>query len=407
MSCYPKELKDDGDPDLIKAAKLLRYAKFAVRFQSQSMPNLNEKPKKKKSKKVVPSYMRPSKATLRREAEIQKNRVNIIQKAEERKEDDERRRADKIAALEAELARLKEVESKMPTLESEMKEMCIGNDQIKLVSSEKNMEEGGQSQLQAFMPAIGGSPSSVEKPLLQLNLDKVLGREAGEIDAEGNTDKEELTPPYRTGDKRSFQFQRDCVNISKLSAKRCFRVLTYRDLPNGKREVTDIPNGSVYYCKTGPQLRRITPYGVAFDSKDGALSERFPANQVGAAASGNGTTPRILVSFDCWGRTHRRLGGAGAAKYQYCKFIKIVDFLDASKTVSKKNVEHPVKPHFWPKADRRKPPRSPIDRAIYLDKCFNVRTWDPPEDPRPYTPEFQYDHYKPMVPSHKVRLGRK
>ena len=139
------------------------------------------------------------------------------------------------------------------------------------------------------------------------------------------------------------------------------------------------------------------------NTKEAALSEKFPINQVGAALSGNGTTPRILVSFDCWGKTHRRIGGVGSAKYQFCKFIKIVNFLDASKTVSKKNCEHPVKPHYYPKADRRKPPRSPIDKAIYLDKCFNVGRGTRPQTQGPFTPEYTYEHFKPPVPCHKVK----
>ena len=71
MSCYPKELKNSDDPDLLKAGRLLRYAKFAVRFQSKSMPDLNEA--KPKSSKKVPRYMKKSKATLRREEEIKRS----------------------------------------------------------------------------------------------------------------------------------------------------------------------------------------------------------------------------------------------------------------------------------------------------------------------------------------------
>ena len=396
MSCYPKELVEEKDPDLLKAAKLLRYAKFAVRFQSKSMPDLAEAKKKasSKKKKSVPSYMRKSKATMRREAEIQKKREIIIENSNLAAAEEERRKADKIAALEAELSRLKgekgyKDDTIMPALEKEKDAVTI------TASAEK--------QLLAMPPISPEKEKEKEKEektqsALQLNLEKLF-------DEGGATDKEDLTPEKgeRTGDKKSFAYTSNHVMINKLAAKRCFRVLTYRDLPNGKREVMDIPNGDIYYCKTGPQLRRITPYGMAFDSKTGALSERFPVNQVGAAISGNGTTPRILCSFDCWGKTHRRIGGAGAAKYQFCKFLRIVDFLDASKTVSKKNTEHPVRPHYWPKADKRKAPRSPIDRAIYLDKCFNVRPWDAPEDDRPFTPEYKYVHYKPMVPGHKVK----
>jgi hypothetical protein len=395
MSCYPKELEAQDDPDLLKAAKLLRYAKFAVRFQSKSMQDLNEaKPMKStKKKRSVPGYMRKSKATLRREAEIQRKREVIIENNNLAAAEDERRRADKIAALEAELARLKFNEGQgqeiMPKLEKE-------NEKESVAFSASSANED------FAMPPISSPSKEEEKPASVRQFNLKLSDDGG-----GAMPKGESTPMEkrgeRTGDKRSFAFRAEGVLIPKLAAKRCYRILTYRDLPDGRREVTDIPNGDIYYCKTGPQLRRITPYGVAFDSKEAAISERFPANQVGAALSGNGTTPRILVSFDCWGKTHRRKGGIGAAKYQYCKFIRIEGFLDASKTVSKKNSEHPVKPHYYPKADRRKAPRSPIDRAIYLDKCFNVRPWDPAPDARPFTPEYTYTHYKPPVPGHKVK----
>lgn len=418
MSCFPKDRREEEEPDLLKAAKLLRYAKFAMRFQqSQSMPDLQAAKRREaatarsKKNRSVPRYMRPSKAALRRQEENEK-RLNVIAgKQEEQMVEDKRRLADKIVAAEAELEKLRLREAELsesksqpiivvkseeegPTGEEKRDEeiempAVVGERTLHLMADEDDLKK------QQMMP---GLTLSAPMPKIASPIKSVADDKKKKTKEEGNVN----SPPQLTGDGRSFTFKSETIMISKMAAKRCFRVLTYRDLPNGKREVMDIPEGSIYLCKTGPQNRRITPGGVAFDTKDGAMSERFPINQVAAAKSGNGTSPRILVSFDCWGKAARRLGGAGAARYQYCKFNKIVAFLDAPKTVSKKNVEHPIRPNYYPRADRRPVPRSPIDKAIYLDKMFNTRPWTKPEDERPFTPEFKLDSIKPQVPSHKV-----
>lgn len=391
MSCYPHESKELEEPDLLKAAKLLRYAKFAVRFQSKSMPDLNAEKRKEaaaRKNKSIPRYMKPSKASQRRKAENDKRLDVIAGKQEEAMAQDKRRLADKIAAAEAELEKLRLKEAELHRTKTVAIIAPSTTDAVKDNVNGPAEEEKGTNEVevvfQSSMPQIA---SPIKAPEADKNRHK----------------SESESPPKLTGDGRSFTFKSEVITISKMASKRCFRVLTYRDLPNGKREVMDIPDGRIYFCKTGPQNRRITPDGVAFDTKEGAMSERFPINQVSPSKSGNGTSPRILVAFDCWGKSARRLGGAGAARYQYCKFNKIMAFLDAPKTVSNKNVDHPIKPHYYPRADRRKAPRSPIDKAIYLDKMFNTRPWAKPTDQRPFTPEFKLDKIRPMVPPHKVR----
>lgn len=389
MSCYPHDI-DSSEPELIKAAKLLRYAKFAVRFNN---PDLKEDKKREQqakgrhSNKPVPRYMKPSKAAERRREENKRRLDIILGKQGESKEENKRRLADKIAAAEAELQKLK-------MKEAELNKTSMFEDIVGGGSGGKAAAAAETVHFSSDIPSSSLTMPELASPIKAMR-DTASSRETSRESSTENA-------PKLTGDCRSFTFKREAINIHKLSAKRCFRVLTYRDLPNGRREVMDIPDGRIYFCKTGPQNRRITPDGVAFDTRDLAMAERFPANQVGAARSGNGTLPRILVAFDCWGKASRRMGGGGAARYQYCKFSKIISFLDAPKTTSKKQAEHPVVPNYYPKADHRPAPRSPIDKAIYLDKMFNTRVWDKPSDPRPFTPEFKLDSLKPAVPSYKV-----
>ena len=181
----------------------------------------------------------------------------------------------------------------------------------------------------------------------------------------------------RYGGGESFTYNSSTESIPKMAAKRCYRVLTYVDDKNGERQVMDVVDGNVYWCRTGPQKRRITPDAIAMDSKQAALSERFPLTQVGAATSGNGTLPRLLVAFDCWGKCMRRNGGVGAAKYEFVKYIRIEEFLNAPKTVSKKHCERPIEPNLFPKRDSSPllSTRKAIDRSIYLDKTFNTKPW--------------------------------
>lgn len=85
----------------------------------------------------------------------------------------------------------------------------------------------------------------------------------------------------RTGDSNSFwTSSNDNVYIDRACAIKGYRVLSYRKLKkNGKRIVFDMLDGKPYYCGVGIQ-RRITDNAIIFPSKQEALSERFPSNQV-------------------------------------------------------------------------------------------------------------------------------
>ena len=179
-----------------------------------------------------------------------------------------------------------------------------------------------------------------------------------------------LKKPVRQGTEDSYHVSKSCdVYVHALAAHRCYRILSYRDTPDG-RVVFDILSGTEYFCRSGPQKRRITPSAAAFLSKGDALSEKFPPGE------GRISMPRILCRFDCWGRCQKRLGGGGSsAVYEYVKFLGIVNFLDAPSTISKKHAERPIHPNMYPMADKPLPLRRPVDRRIKVDKAFDITPW--------------------------------
>lgn len=76
----------------------------------------------------------------------------------------------------------------------------------------------------------------------------------------------------------SYNFaSNDPVKIDSTMCQRGYRVLSYKDDLNGNRIVFDILDGSIYNCNFDS---KITKNGVMFDTKQNALSERFPSTQV-------------------------------------------------------------------------------------------------------------------------------
>ena len=101
-----------------------------------------------------------------------------------------------------------------------------------------------------------------------------------ESTSEPNARTIEFARSLKTGDHNSFWCSaNDNVYVDKRSSKKGYRVLSYRKSRSGKRIVFDILDGKPYYCGSGLQ-RRITNNVVVFDSRQAALSERFPSNQV-------------------------------------------------------------------------------------------------------------------------------
>ena len=177
-------------------------------------------------------------------------------------------------------------------------------------------------------------------------------------------------PKAREGTEDSYHVDYNSdIRIDPLAAHRCYRILTYKDTSEG-RIVMDILSGQEYYCRSGPQKRRITSNVPVFASRSDALCEKFPASE------GRAQMPRILVRFDAWGRCRKRYGGGGSsAVYEYVKFVGVIKSMDGPSTISKKQVEHPIFPHNYPMADKPLKLRSPIDRRILVDKSFDVHPW--------------------------------
>ncbi len=85
----------------------------------------------------------------------------------------------------------------------------------------------------------------------------------------------------KTGDGNSYWLStNDNVYLDRKTAVKGYRVVSYRKMKRGgKRVVFDILDGKPYYCGVGIQ-KRITENAVVFATKQEALSERFPSNQV-------------------------------------------------------------------------------------------------------------------------------
>ena len=149
----------------------------------------------------------------------------------------------------------------------------------------------GVSDLASFIlsPASSKSPNSA-KSAISPKKSSVGVEELISVNTASNTTSETESPSRsrtiqnplkKTGDSNSFWLSaNDNVYIDRAAAMKCYRVVSYRKLKKtGKRVVFDILDGKPMYCGVGVQ-RKITDNAVVFTSKQDALSERFPSNQV-------------------------------------------------------------------------------------------------------------------------------
>ena len=431
MSCFPKHKPSYSDAALYGAInKVCFQADFATR-KSSKIPSMKQVPRRDPNAGTgLPRFMQPSRAAKKRNEEnLKKREATAIKKADEAKESykKEQNALAKQKKVQANVTFQARLSANLDTYDTGVADdkaaaaaAAAGADAarqppmspIKITSATSY----GDQQQERFSPiknrrqmaakdgsstGVGARGATMGMATLAKAMNEQLAAET-EKDSDNESSKrvpsipelkivsgndaptqaranaqqsQKLAPAssgVRYGGGESFSFMSHTVDIPKLAAKRCYRVLTYANTPEG-RAVMDIAEGNLYWCRTGPQKRRITPNAVAFDSRDMALSERFPSTQVGVASSGNGTLPRVLVSFDCWGKASRRKGGGGAAKYEFCKFLKIVEFLNSPTSGSKKTSEHPTVPNYYPKKDRHfLNPRKDIDRSIYIDKRFDT-----------------------------------
>ena len=138
------------------------------------------------------------------------------------------------------------------------------------------------------------------------------------------------------------------LNKPKRDAAYCFKVLGLKTFPNSNKvKLIDTLNGKVY----NTNMPNLTKNAYAYDSRREALSERLPSRLVGARSSER--LCRVLVSFECWGETHRRIGGGnGCSEYEFLKFMKIEQSLDSPAQHSMKSTNKPVPPHYYPTCDK-------------------------------------------------------
>lgn len=111
-------------------------------------------------------------------------------------------------------------------------------------------------------------------------------------------DTPKSTSTTRTGDSLSYSTNaNDHTHIPRICAQRMYRVVSYREDPKtGKKIIFDPLDGKMFVIGAG-FVNRVSTNVVLFESKKGAMSERYPINQVGAAKSGNGHYPRVLIAF--------------------------------------------------------------------------------------------------------------
>ena len=167
--------------------------------------------------------------------------------------------------------------------------------------------------------------------------------------SEGPSQPHPHTSPHRKIGKTSYRKTKYTkLNKSKLDALMCFKVLGLKTFPNSNKiKLIDTLTGKVYNT-TMPNL---TKNACAYETRLEALSERLPARLVGARTSER--LCRVLVSFECWGETHRRLGGGnGCSEYEFLRFMKIEQSLDSPAQHSLKAAAQPVPPHFYPNCDK-------------------------------------------------------
>lgn len=170
----------------------------------------------------------------------------------------------------------------------------------------------------------------------------------------------------RSGGPESYtEMPHGTIFEPKLASTRCYRVLTYIH-ENGRNVLIDISNGYRYK----DWADKLTKNGVVYDTKVGALSERFAPSQVTPTRGGNGYAPRVLVAFDCWGHSHKRYGGGSSLVYETVKYVGIVKCIDPVTPYAKKTARMPKAPFYFPGPDNCPPPRQPNNRDVRINRSI-------------------------------------
>jgi hypothetical protein len=85
---------------------------------------------------------------------------------------------------------------------------------------------------------------------------------------------------YRSGVNITYKCNaNDNIYLSKVESVRGYRVLALKEDITGKKILFDIVDGTIYNCGFSA-ASRISNFVPLYDSKNAALCERFPPNQV-------------------------------------------------------------------------------------------------------------------------------
>lgn len=153
-------------------------------------------------------------------------------------------------------------------------------------------------------------------------------------------------PQKRYGGAESYSYAHHSAQT--METRRCYRVMTYISEGN-KNVMVDITDGT-----------RIKDFGdklnhniVVFDSERSAKCEKF-------ASFKYDKTPRILVAFECWGLSTKRIGGGSTSfMYENARYAGIVKCLD---------VQVPFAQNHYQGRDFKAPPRMQSSNTVRVSR---------------------------------------
>lgn len=156
----------------------------------------------------------------------------------------------------------------------------------------------------------------------------------------------------------------------KKDASLCYKVLGIQSSPtSNKIRLVDTLTGKEYHTA----MPNITKNGYAFETRQAAMSERLPSRIVGNRS--HERLPRVVVSFECWGETRRRLGGgSGCNEFEYMRFMRIEQSLESPALHPLKTTRKPVPPHFYPNCDKSIYKKTRRNKKGSNDHCSSFRT---------------------------------
>eukprot|EP01036_Dinobryon_divergens_P026681 gene26681-35357_t len=157
----------------------------------------------------------------------------------------------------------------------------------------------------------------------------------------------------------------DKVDLDKKESRIGYKVLAIKDNSFGRKTLFDLLDGTVYNCSIANKMTKFVPL---FDSKSAAMNERCNPYKNDHTGIDESKCPRILASFEGWGKCLRRHGGGSSTIFEFVRFIKIDEFLDPPQTVQARLNDKCAEPFFYNSRDKNHVPnRQRADRSIRVD----------------------------------------